>query len=188
MMNQAKVVRHWADANQTTAFWLKTALGANLIAVAAQFSIPLPLVSITLQSLAVTLVGFALGRKAGVAAVLLYLLEGALGMPVFANGKAGFAVLMGPSGGYLFGFVAMAFVLGWFSDRGVLQSFWKSAAAALLANIVMFVPGLIQLSFFVESGKVLEAGLYPFIAGGIVKSVAAALLVAPAYRFFKKFD
>ncbi|WP_416192100.1 biotin transporter BioY [Neisseria sp. CCUG12390] len=187
MIQQVNSVKHWADSHQNIAFWLKTALGANLIAVMAQFSIPLPLVSITLQSLAVTLVGFALGRKAGVAAVLLYLLEGALGMPVFANGKAGFAVLMGPSGGYLFGFVAMAYILGWFSDRGVLQSVWKSAAAALLATAVMFVPGLIQLSFFVEPGNVLEAGLYPFIAGGVVKSVAAALLVTPTYRFFQKF-
>lgn len=187
MIQQVNAVKHWADSNQNTAFWLKTALGANLIAVMAQFSIPLPLVSITLQSLAVTLVGFALGRKAGVAAVLLYLLEGALGLPVFANGKAGFAVLMGPSGGYLFGFVAMAYILGWFSDRGVLQSFWKSVGAGILATAVMYILGLAQLSLFVGADKVLAYGLYPFIAGDLVKAVIAALLVTPTYRFFQKF-
>ncbi|QEY24228.1 biotin transporter BioY [Neisseria animalis] len=187
MMNQVSVVKHWADANRTTAFWLKTALGANLIAVLAQFSIPLPFVSITGQSLAVTLVGFALGRKAGVAAVLLYLLEGVMGMPVFANGKAGLGVLMGPSGGYLIGFIAMAYILGRASDKGVLKSAWKSVAAALVATAVMFVFGLVQLSFFVPGGQVLEYGLYPFIAGGIVKAVLASVLVVPAYRFFRKF-
>ncbi|MDO4907537.1 biotin transporter BioY [Neisseria sp.] len=186
MINQVNAVRHWADGHQNTAFWLKTVLGANLIAVMAQFSIPLPFVSITLQSLAVTLIGFSLGRKAGTAAVLLYLLEGALGMPVFANGKAGFAVLAGPSGGYLFGFAAMAFILGWFSDKGVLKSVWKSIAAAALATAVMYALGLAQLSLFVGSGKVLEYGLYPFVAGDLIKAVAAAFLVSPTYRFFKK--
>lgn len=188
MINQVSSIKNWAHANQNTAFWLKTALGANLIAVMAQFSVPLPFVSITLQSLAVLLVGFSLGRTAGLTAVLLYLAEGAIGMPVFANGKAGFAVLMGPSGGYLFGYIAMAFILGWFSDKGVLKSLWKSVAVGALATVALYTLGLAQLSLFVESGKVLEYGLYPFIGGDIVKAFAAALLVSPTYRFFRKFE
>ncbi|STZ75455.1 biotin transporter BioY [Bergeriella denitrificans] len=187
MMNQVSAVKHWADANQTIAFWLKVALGANLIAVLAQVAVPLPFVAITGQSLAVTLVGFALGRKAAVGAVLLYLLEGAMGMPVFANGKAGLGVLMGPSGGYLIGFVAMAFILGWASDRGVLKSTWKSLLAAFAATAVMFAFGLAQLSFFVPQGELLAHGLYPFIAGGVAKAILASALVIPAYRFFRRF-
>lgn len=186
MNHQVSVIKHWADANQTTAFWLKTALGANLIAVMAQFAIPLPFVSITLQSLGVLLIGFALGRKAGVAAVLLYLLEGAVGMPVFANGKAGLSVLMGPSGGYLFGYVAMAFILGWASDKGALKSAWKTFAAGLVATAVLYAFGLAQLSLFVPEGKVLAYGLYPFIGGDVVKAFIAAALLAPTSRFFQK--
>ncbi|MCP1659438.1 biotin transporter BioY [Neisseria perflava] len=186
MMNQVNVIRHWADANRTTAFWLKTALGANLIAVLAQFAVPLPFVSITLQSLGVLLIGFALGRKAGVAAVLLYLLEGAAGMPVFANGKAGLAVLMGSSGGYLFGYIFMALILGWASDKGALKSVWKTVAAGLAGTAALYALGLAQLSLFVPADKVLAYGLYPFIAGDIIKAFVAAVLLAPTYRFFQK--
>lgn len=185
-MNQVNVVRHWAETNQTAAFGLKTALGANLIAVLAQFAVPLPFVSITLQSMGVLLIGFALGRKAGVAAVLLYLLEGAMGLPVFAGGKAGLAVLTGPSGGYLFGFVAMTFVLGWASDKGALKSVWKTVAAGLAGTAVMYALGLAQLSLFVPADKVLAYGLYPFVVGDILKAAVAACLLAPTYRFFQK--
>lgn len=186
MYAQLSATKKWAAQNPAQTFLLQTLIGANLIALLAQLSIPLPFVSITGQSLGVTLVGFALGRKAGVAAVLLYLLEGAMGLPVFANGKAGLAVLMGPSGGYLLGFVAMAWILGYFSDKGVLRSVWKSIAAALLANAVMYAMGLAQLSLFVPAGKVLEFGLYPFVIGDLIKACIAAFAVAPAYRFFQK--
>lgn len=186
MYAQLVATKKWTEKNKTATFLLQTLIGANLIALLAQIAIPLPYVAITGQSLGVLLIGFALGRKAGTSAVLLYLLEGAMGLPVFANGKAGLAVLMGPSGGYLFGFVAMAYILGWFSDRGVLQSAWKSVAVALFATAVMYAAGLLQLSLFVPSGKVLEYGLYRFIIGDLTKAVMASLLLAPVSRFFKK--
>lgn len=186
MYAQLTAVKHWTAANQKTAFLLKTLIGANIVAVLAQIAIPLPFVSITCQSLGVLLMGFALGRNAATAAMLLYLVEGALGMPVFANGKAGLAVLMGPSGGYLFGFVVMAAILGWFSDRGVLKSAWKSIAVAVAATAVMYVFGLAQLSLFVPSGQVLAVGLYPFVWGDLAKAGIACLLTMPAYRLFQK--
>ncbi|OOR99701.1 biotin transporter BioY [Haemophilus paracuniculus] len=178
--------KKWLLANQTAAFWLKTLIGANLIALFAQISIPLPLVPITGQTLALTVVGFALGRKAGTAAVLAYLAEGAIGLPVFANGASGLGVLFGASGGYLIGFVPTAYLLGYFSDKGVLNSFVKSVGVALLATIVTFAFGLAQLSLFVPADKVLEFGLYPFVLGGIVKAVLASALVIPSHRFFSK--
>lgn len=186
MYAQLSAAKQWSAHNPTLSFILQTIVGANLIALLAQVSIPLPYVPITGQSLGVTLVGFALGRKAGVAAVLLYLLEGLAGMPVFAGGRSGLAVLMGPSGGYLFGFIAMAYILGWAADKGCLKSFWKSFAAAVVANVAMFAFGLAQLSLFVPQGTLLQNGLYPFIAGGVVKSILACLLVMPAYRLFRK--
>ncbi|XXQ67790.1 biotin transporter BioY [Neisseriaceae bacterium B1] len=185
MYAQLAASKKWAAHNPTTTFLLQTVIGANLVALGAQLAIPTPFVSISMQSLVVLIVGFALGRKAAVAALLLYLAEGAMGLPVFANGKAGVGVLMGSSGGYLFGFVAMAAILGWASDKGCLKSWWQSGLVALVATAVMFAFGLAQLALFVPQGKVLEYGLYPFIVGGIVKSILGCALVMPAYKFFQ---
>lgn len=186
LTTQLTQTKRWLERNQAVAFWLKTAIGANLIALFAQISVPMYPVPITGQTLALTVVGFALGRKAGTAAVLLYLFEGIIGLPVFANGGAGIGALFGASGGYLIGFVPTAYVLGYFSDKGVLNSFWKSVAVALLATVITFAFGLAQLSLFVPADKVLEFGLYPFIIGGVIKAVLASLLVIPSHKFFSK--
>ncbi len=178
--------KQWFITHEQAAFFIKVIFGSILIAILAQLSIPLVPVPITGQTLGVTIAGLALGRNAGVSAVLLYLAEGAIGLPVFANGGSGIATLLGPSGGYLFGFVASAAILGYFSDKGVLKSLWKSALVTLVATAVTFVFGLIQLSYFVPAGTVLQNGLYPFIFGGIVKSLAAVVLVKPTHNFFSK--
>ena len=183
---QLTQTKRWLEANRAFAFILKTVIGANLIAIFAQISVPMYPVPITGQTLALTVVGFALGRKAAVSAVLLYLFEGAIGLPVFANASSGFQTLLGPSGGYLIGFVPTAYVLGYFSDKGILNSFWKSVVVALLATVITFVFGLAQLSLFVPADKVLAFGLYPFIIGGVIKAVLASLLVIPSYKFFSK--
>lgn len=183
---QLTQTKRWLEANRLLAFWLKTFIGANLIAVFAQIAVPMYPVPITGQTLALTVVGFALGRKAGTAAVLMYLLEGAMGLPVFANGAGGFQHFFGPSGGYLIGYIPTAYVLGYFSDKGVLASFWKSIGVALLASVITFTFGLAQLAFFVPANQVLALGLYPFILGGIIKAALASLLVSPSYKFFSK--
>lgn len=178
--------KKWLESHRLMAFLLKTVIGANLIALFAQITVPAYPVPITGQTLAVTVVGFALGRKAGASAVLCYLLEGILGLPVFANGSFGLSALLGPSGGYLMGFVPTAYVLGYFSDKGVLNSLVKSVAVALFASAITFAFGLAQLSFFVPAENLLMAGLYPFILGGVIKAVLASILVIPSYRFFSK--
>lgn len=180
------LTKKWFETHRLAGFWLKTFIGANLIAIFAQISVPMYPVPITGQTLALTVVGFALGRKAATSAVLFYLFEGIIGLPVFANGSAGLQVLMGPSGGYLLGFVPTAYLLGYFSDKGVLSSIWKSIAVAMLATVVTFAFGLAQLSLFVPADKLLAFGLYPFIIGGVIKAVLASVLVAPSYRFFSK--
>lgn len=186
MISQLSQTKKWLLSHETFAFWFKVLFGANMIAIFAQISIPLPYVPITGQTLALTVIGFALGRKAGTTAVLAYLAEGLVGLPVFANGGSGLSSLLGPSGGYLIGFVPTAYVLGYFSDKGVLNSYWRSIAVALLATIITFAFGLAQLSLFVPADKVLAVGLYPFILGGILKAVLASVLVIPTYRFFSK--
>lgn len=183
---QLTQTKRWLETHRAAAFWLKTLIGANLIAIFAQISVPMYPVPITGQTLALTVVGFALGRKAGTAAVLMYLFEGAIGLPVFAGGSAGFQHFFGPTGGYLLGYIPTAYVLGYYSDKGVLNSFWKSLAVGLVASVITFAFGLAQLSFFVPEGKVLELGLYPFILGGVIKAILASILVVPSYKFFSK--
>lgn len=186
MISQLSQTKQWLTANEKLGLALKAFIGANLIAAFAQITIPLPYVSITGQTLALLVVGFSLGRKAATAAVALYLLEGLMGLPVFSGGKTGLATILGPSGGYLLSYLPAAFLLGYFSDKGVLKSFWKSAIVALLASVVIYTFGLVQLSLFVPADKVLAVGLYPFILGDIVKALLASALVMPAYRFFSK--
>ncbi|MDH2924303.1 biotin transport system substrate-specific component [Nicoletella semolina] len=187
MISQLSQAKQWFAANEKLGFWIKAFVGANLIALFAQISIPLPYVPITGQTLAVLVVGLALGSKAGATAAAIYLLEGAMGLPVFAGGAGGFARILGASGGYLLSYVPAMFLLGYFSDKGALESLWKTALAALLASVVIYAFGLIQLSFFLPAGKsVLAVGLYPFIAGDLLKAALASVLVVPTHRLFSK--
>src|SRR5207248_5382381 len=107
--------------------------GSAIIAIAAQIAIPIPFspVPLTLQPLAVLLVGVALGATRGSAAATLYLLEGAAGFPVFAQGHGGALWLLGPTAGYLLAYPLAAFVAGWFSQRG-----WGNTVARALAGML----------------------------------------------------
>lgn len=176
--------KRWLEANSITTFWLKTFIGATLLAIFAQISVPMYPVPITGQTLALTVVGFAMGRKAATAAVLLYLFEGAIGLPVFAGGASGFHHFFGPTGGYLLGYIPTAYFLGYYSDKGVLNSFWKVFCRLnCKCDHLCFRLGS---TFFVPEGTVLQAGLYPFILGGVLKALLASVLVSPSYKFFSK--
>ncbi len=152
-----------------------------LTGVAAQFSIPLPFtpVPITGQTLAVLLTGATLGSRRGALAMLAYLAEGSMGLPVFAGGASGLFWTF-PSGGYLVGFVAAAFVVGWLVERGLDRKPWV-LAAMLAGNAVIYVPGLLQLGFFVGWNDVLELGLWPFVPGDLVKLYVASLALPTAW-------
>lgn len=168
------------------AFWVKVLIGTQFLALMAQVSIPLPLVPITGQTLAVTVIGLALGSRAGTAAVALYLLEGLCGMPVFANGSSGLARIIGPSGGYLLGFLPSVYLLGLSSDRGVLKSWWKTSVVAMLSALITMLCGMAQLAFYIPVERLLVVGFIPFIPGGIIKAMLASVMVVPSYRFFSK--
>lgn len=167
------------------AYELLLLVGATLvIALSAQVSIRLWFtpVPITGQTLAVLLVGTLLGSKRGAAALLTYLAEGLAGMPVFANGTSGWAILSGPTGGYLVGFVAAAFVTGWLAERGWDRRVWTTALAMLIGNIVIYACGLTWLAKFVGTAHVLEAGLTPFLTGDALKIVLAAGLLPGGWK------
>src|SRR5213075_859061 len=117
--------------------------GSALIALAAQIAIPLPFtpVPLTMQPLAVLLVGIALGATRGAAAATLYLLEGIGGLPVFAQGHGGALWLIGPTAGYLYSYPAAAWLAGWFSERGWGSTVLRSVAGMLAALALIYVGG-----------------------------------------------
>jgi biotin transport system substrate-specific component len=156
------------------------ALGTSwLIAISAQISIPLPFspVPITGQTLVVLLAGLLLGKKLAAAAVGLYLLQGAVGLPIFAGGRSGFATLLGPTGGYLFGFLAAAYIVGMLSELPYHRSLLQAASALLIGNAVIYIFGLAWLVRFVGESHTLQLGLYPFLVGDLLKLLLGVVLI-----------
>ncbi len=152
----------------------------NLALIAtAQVSLTLPytVVPITGQTFGVLLVAMALGRVRAVSVVLLYLAEGAVGLPVFAGASGGAAVLLGPTGGYLLGFLGAAYFVGALADRGWDRSFVLSGSALLIGTVLIFACGLTQLSVFVDNSVLLQMGFYPFLPGAALKILAAFWLI-----------
>ncbi len=159
---------------------------ANLLLVVCgwvAFSLPFSPVPVTLQTFGVTLVAMALGRVRGTAVVAAYLIEGGMGMPVFAGGAGGWPYFLGPTGGYLCGFLAAAWVVGYLADRGWERNYLLSASAMTVGHAIIFAIGLVGLARFAPSGSLLTLGLYPFAAGTLLKIAAAAVLLPTVWRF-----
>lgn len=159
---------------------------ANLLLIAcSQVRIPLPFtpVPITGQTFGVLLLGALLGSRYGTAVVSTYVLEGAIGLPVFAGWKGGFAALLGPTGGYIIGFIPATFVVGWLFERGWSRHLSTTVAALLLGNAVIYAFGLPWLAFFVGWNQVLQMGMLPFLPGDLVKLMAATVFVQGLNRW-----
>lgn len=171
--------RPLADAVLPRTTAVSTALvvsGALLTAGAAQVSVPLWPVPITGQTLAVLVVGSALGARRGALSMVLYALLGLVGLPVFADGAAGPGVLVGPSGGYIVGFVAAAAVVGWVAERFGDRRFTAALLSFVLGTVVTFAAGMVWLavSLGLDLQQTLEYGLYPFVVGGVAKALIGA--------------
>lgn len=158
-------------------------LGTALIALSAKISLPLPYVPMTLQTLVVLMIGAAYGWRLGSATMITYLAEGALGAPVFAGPVGGIAPLVGPTAGYLFGFIAAAFVTGWLAERGWDRSVALLFAAMAAGHIVILAAGFCWLAFGLGLGvaKAWQVGIVPFVAASLVKNALGAALM-PAAR------
>jgi len=168
------------------------ALGmAALTGLAAQIRVPLPFtpVPVTGQTFAVLLAGVLLGRNWGGISMALYLALGVAGIPWFAGLSGGVGVIFGPTGGYLIGFVLAALFLGYMTDRYIaFREFWGMSLLMLTATfLLIFIPGVIQLGLWYSLvkgasptiGELMALGVYPFVAGGLVK-IALAATVAKA--------
>lgn len=150
-----------------------------IIAIAAQIAIPIPFspVPLTLQPVAVLLVGVTLGSRRGAAAAALYILEGFVGLPVFAQAHGGPMWLVAATGGYLMAYPAAAFVAGWFSERGWGTTTVRAVAGMLVALAVVYAGGWSWLSILAGPRAAFTMGIVPFVIADIVKiSLAAALL------------
>lgn len=174
--------------------WLAEAtlivFGALFIAALAQVRIPLQPVPITGQTLAVLLVGMALGSRRGPLAVLTYLGMGAAGLPFFTGGQSGLVYMAGATGGYLVGFVAAAYVVGWLAERGWDRTLAKTLGAMVIGNAVIYLFGVSWLATIVGGfsgpGGSLALGLYPFLLGDALKALAAALLLPAAWMMLNE--
>lgn len=160
-----------------------------LIALAAQVSIPLQPVPMTLQPVAILLVGAALGSSRGAAAAALYLVEGISGMPVFANGAAGPLVFLGPTAGYLLAFPAAAWVAGIASERGWARSTMTTVPPMILAIAVIHLGGWSWLATAMGLGaqKAFLLGVAPFWASDILKIAIAATLLPAAQSLLSRY-
>ena len=159
--------------------------GSLLLAVSAQFKIPLYPVPVTGQTLVVLLIGMTYGPRLGGITLAAYLFEGALGLPVFAGGAAGVAVLMGPTAGYLFGFLLAAIAMGYLAERGMGRTVVSTIAAMVIGNCVIYLCGALWLANFIGFGQAIAAGVLPFLYGDALKLVVAAGLMPWAWRAVK---
>jgi biotin transporter BioY len=164
---------------------LAVVLGFAIVTAAgAQLSFWIGPVPITGQTFAVLLAGALLGSRRAAMSQLTYLAIGLTGIPFwFAPGGApGLARLLGPTGGYLIGFVAAAYIVGWLAERGWDRKVWTAISAMLAGTVVIYAFGLIWLGRFMPAESVFATGLFPFIAGDLVKLTAAALFLPAGWK------
>ena len=162
-------------------------LGTALITLAAKINVPTWPVPVTLQSFAIAALAAAFGARVGVATVALYLLEGAAGLPVFAGATAGIPYLLGPTGGFLLGFLPMAFIIGWAADRGASGKPATLFGAMLVGDAVLFVLGFAWLlalgsaASWIDQANVVGSAfakaVQPFLIWDALKMLFAALTV-----------
>ncbi len=183
MSDTTLALRLWpagTDANALRNIVLAV-IGSLVVAVAAHISIPMLPVPMTLQTLAVLAIGAAYGARLGASTLALYAAEGAAGLPVFSPTADGYPGIIGPSGGYIIGFILAAALVGWLAERGWDRNVPKMLLASLLGAAILYVPGLMWLGSYVGADKVIEYGLAPFWMGDIVKAGIAALALPAAW-------
>ncbi len=180
----------WQTGDERLKFLLLAVMGSLALWLSAKIQVPFYPVPITMQTFVVLVVGMAFGWRLGATTVLLYLAEGALGLPVFAGTPErgiGLAYMAGPTGGYLLGFVVAATAVGWLGQRGWDRRIATTLAAMALGTAIIYVPGLIWLGTAIGWDKpVLELGLWPFLPGDALKVALAAFVLPSIWRLSRR--
>lgn len=180
-----------ADAGFALRVSIATVISASLLlAISARVAVPFYPVPMTMQTFVVIGIGLALGPWRGLAAVALYLAQGASGLPVFAGTPEkgiGILYMMGPTGGYLLGYGLAVLLAGRLARLGFDRRPLTAMAAALLAGAVIYIPGVLWLGVVIGFDKPLfELGVYPFLAGDVAKALLAALVFPAAWRWLAR--
>ena len=183
------------DAARLASTLATLVLGTLLITICAKINVPVWPVPVTLQGFAIAALSAAFGMRIGVATVALYLLQGAFGLPVFAAG-GGLAYLVGPTGGFLLGFLVMAAIIGYAADKGASGKPLTLFAAMVVADAVLLVLGFVWLlalsgnAGWIDQSNVIGSAfagaIQPFIIWDILKMALAALTVTSAWNIFAK--
>ena len=180
------LLRDKADAKFSIVTNVLTVIFCSLLLIlSAKIKVDLYPVPMTLQPLAVLMIAMLCGRNIAVSSVSLYLFQGMIGLPVFAYG-GGLPYFMGPTGGFLFGFLAAALVLGELADRGWGKLFIKSILAMLIGMFMIYFFGILQLSFLKGFSFSILESLSPFMIGDLYKIILAALLIPQIWKLTKK--
>ena len=159
-----------------------------LTALAAQVVIPIGPVPITAQTFAVLLTGALLGSRLGAMAMIVYLIEGASGLPFFYGGHGGLAHLFGPTGGYLVAFPAAAFITGAFSENGWDKRFFTAVVAMAVGSIIILLSGLVWFSVLTHTSPLVafQISVLKFIPGDIIKILLAAAALPTGWALLKR--
>jgi biotin transport system substrate-specific component len=163
---------------------LLIAAGALLVAILAQVRIPLPFtpVPLTGQTFAVLLVGAALGSRRGAASLGLYTGLGLVGLPVFAGGASGLTYAIGPTSGYLLGFIVAAWAIGLLAERGLERSLRTSLLPFLAGTLIIYAFGTTWLALSLGPADAIVKGIFPFLIGDTIKLALAALALPAAWK------
>ncbi len=165
-------------------------VGTLLLTACAKISIPIGPVPVAMTTFGVLAIGMAYGSRLAAATLLLYLAEGALGLPVFAGTPEkglGVAYMAGPTGGYLVGYFLAAVAVGWLAERGWDRTVIRAGLAMLVGNVILYIPGLLWLGVLFGWDKpILDWGLLPFIPGDLLKLAMVAVGLPLAWKAVSK--
>jgi len=180
----------WESDNTLLRNTVLAVAGTVVLWISAKLNIPFYPVPMTMQTFAVLTIGMAFGWRLGGATILLYLLEGALGLPVFAGTPergVGLAYMVGPTGGYLVGFLVSAVVVGWLAERGWDRKFLSTLAAMTIGTAIIFALGAGWLGTILGWDKpIMEMGVTPFMLGAVFKIALAAAVLPSIWRYLSR--
>lgn len=160
-------------------------LGSALIALSGKFQLPVPPVPFTMQSYVILVLAMSMGFRLASLTVLLYLAEGAMGLPVFASG-GGVAYMTGPTGGYLLGFLLAAMAVGYLADCGWDKKWTSAVLAMAIGTVILFTPGVLWLAYLFGMEKALNVGLHPFWFGMFAKLLLGAFTLPLAWQWIQR--
>jgi biotin transport system substrate-specific component len=180
--NQGFISSFALSKENTTKLGLKIIFGIIVLAIAAQFSVPLKPVPLTFQSTTVIMLGLLFGPRTAGLIVFGYLLAGISGIPVFADFTFGINEIFGPKGGYLLGFLPAAVIAGYLAQQGYAKHLLMTFVSICIATSIIFFCGYLQLSFFFGQEEAFAFGITPFIYTELTKMAAAAILFSRIKR------